>query len=822
MKKILALIIMLSICLTSVNIEILAAGNSSEKMFEEGLEFFEKGDYDRAFARFQVSGDAKGYSPAQNMLGVCYRDGLGTEQDITEAERYFRLSAAQGYAEAEENLTALLESQVSVEDKSIAYQEAMNLFFAGLYEEAKAAFEALGDYERSADFVAMCDQKMENKEEQAQAEAALTLPYETTIQSPEIAWADNVKIGDYVVYGSYEQDNNTSNGKEPIEWLVLDAQPDKVLLISKDALESRQFNDYHAYVTWQFSTMRRWLNSDFYRDAFSEAEKLAVVSTEIRTEALSKNNSVAGDNTLDYVFLLSTAEAEQYFASNEARKCGMTSYASLHAATDQTKWWLRTSGTKNDSACFVDNAGGVHSSGDAVTRTGMCVRPAVWISRKQIIEYPVKEIIQETDVKKAIQTSIKSSAAGEYVVFGAYEQDNNLENGKEPIEWMILDVQDDHALLISKKALDTQRINPSSDNVTWEECMLRAWLNSAFYEEAFSLQEREQILWANVPADRNPKVSISTGNDTTDKVFLLSMSEATNLFLDDNQRKCEPTAYARTKGAHLSSNAMTYWWLRTITQGSDAYVNNDGLVDYRGDLQRNDFAVRPAIWISLEDDVELPPIEENLSELTKRMLSTLSVGDIIPFGEFDQDNNFADGKEQIEWQVLDVKGDRALLISKDALAVMPYHAVEDASKLVESTWDTSSIRQWLNTTFLNYAFSKAQQQMVLTEIVKAENNPYTSTDPGKSTYDKVFLLSVQEVELYLHDLSSRECSPTENARLQKAYISSNGKTWWWLRSPGMGKVYAAAVHGDGEISNDQALNKIVVAVRPAIWISIEN
>ena len=84
---------MLSICLTSVNIEILAAGNSSEKMFEEGLEFFEKGDYDRAFARFQVSGDAKGYAPAQNMLGVCYRDGLGTEQDITEAERYFRLSA---------------------------------------------------------------------------------------------------------------------------------------------------------------------------------------------------------------------------------------------------------------------------------------------------------------------------------------------------------------------------------------------------------------------------------------------------------------------------------------------------------------------------------------------------------------------------------------------------------------------------------------------------------------------------------------------------------------------------------------------------------
>lgn len=126
MRKTAILTILVFFFLISVQTDVFAAGNSAEALYEEGMQFFEQGDYDRAYARFQISGDAKGYAPAQNMLGICYRDGLGTEQDITDAERYFRLSAAQGYAPAQENLLALEQEKYDVSEIQSAIIDMCN------------------------------------------------------------------------------------------------------------------------------------------------------------------------------------------------------------------------------------------------------------------------------------------------------------------------------------------------------------------------------------------------------------------------------------------------------------------------------------------------------------------------------------------------------------------------------------------------------------------------------------------------------------------------------------------------------------------------
>ncbi len=99
-------------------------------------------------------------------MGVCYRDGLGTEQDLEEAEKYFQLSADQGYEPAQENLAGLGEVKSAKEaEKRETYQDAINLFFDRKYEEARAAFESLGDYERSADFMRMCDEATQEPKE---------------------------------------------------------------------------------------------------------------------------------------------------------------------------------------------------------------------------------------------------------------------------------------------------------------------------------------------------------------------------------------------------------------------------------------------------------------------------------------------------------------------------------------------------------------------------------------------------------------------------------------------------------------------------------
>lgn len=74
--------------------------------------------------------------------------------------------------------------------------------------------------------------------------------------------------------------------------------------------------------------------------------------------------------------------------------------------------------------------------------------------------------------------------------FGKYEQDNNTSNGKEKIEWLVLEVKDGKALVISKYALDCKPYNTSSTNVTWETCSLRNWLNNDFINSAFSATEK--------------------------------------------------------------------------------------------------------------------------------------------------------------------------------------------------------------------------------------------------------------------------------------------------------------------------------------------
>ena len=111
MKKAITAIAAVLVLLAMLNVNTFAVGNSVEAMYEDGMEYFERRDYDRAFARFQISGEVREYAPSQNMLGVCYRDGLGTEQDIETAKRFFELSAEQNYRPALDNLAALQEQQ---------------------------------------------------------------------------------------------------------------------------------------------------------------------------------------------------------------------------------------------------------------------------------------------------------------------------------------------------------------------------------------------------------------------------------------------------------------------------------------------------------------------------------------------------------------------------------------------------------------------------------------------------------------------------------------------------------------------------------------
>lgn len=203
------------------------------------------------------------------------------------------------------------------------------------------------------------------------------------------------------------------------------------------------------------------------------------------------------------------------------------------------------------------------------------------------------------------------------VKFGEYEQDNNLKNGKEPIEWIVLDIQGNKALLLSRYGLDAKPYNEKSESVSWETCSIRKWLNGEFLSTAFSEENSAAILLTDVDNSDFQgfkKWKTSGGNNTKDRIFLLSYAEA-NKFLgvmyDDKNIKprVQPTAYARAKGAYVSElyktedgNYTAHWWLRS--PGNDmvhsAFVNTDGTL-FAFNVQYNKAVIRPAFWIKLED-----------------------------------------------------------------------------------------------------------------------------------------------------------------------------------------------------------------------------
>ena len=188
-------------------------------------------------------------------------------------------------------------------------------------------------------------------------------------------------------FGSYEQDGNTSNGKEPIEWLVLDRDGDKALLLSKYALDYQSFMPFYEPVTepftWESSSLRRWLNGTFLNSAFSVDERQRLLTTTVITSPGSLHRGNGPITTEDRVFLLSNTEVYAYFANEAATAAEYTAYALSEnpwagnaAAPGAADWWLRT--TSGDHPDAVYSGGGVGEGARAYE--GAYVRPAIWIT----------------------------------------------------------------------------------------------------------------------------------------------------------------------------------------------------------------------------------------------------------------------------------------------------------------------------------------------------------------------------------------------------------------------------------------------------------
>lgn len=195
-------------------------------------------------------------------------------------------------------------------------------------------------------------------------------------------------VGDIITLGRYPQATSTP---EDIEWVVLavDTANHRALLVSKYALTARQFDVSRPYSGnyWGTSTLRTWLNGDFWNDAFTVYDQAAIILSDLDTN---------GTATQDHVFILTISDANDYFSSNSDRLCIATQYAInqniYNTPTEHyAPWWLRTkdSTTRNDYAAFVESDGAVHADGYSATDTHFGIRPAIWLDyTTPVITFP--------------------------------------------------------------------------------------------------------------------------------------------------------------------------------------------------------------------------------------------------------------------------------------------------------------------------------------------------------------------------------------------------------------------------------------------------
>ena len=210
-------------------------------------------------------------------------------------------------------------------------------------------------------------------------------------------------------------------------------------------------------------------------------------------------------------------------------------------------------------------------------------------------------------------------SVGNYVTFGHYPQ-TSAGNDSTAIEWLVVARDGNKALLLSRYGLDAQPYNTQSTRITWEECTLRTWLNGTFLNKAFTAQEQAGILLTNVDNSKSQGYSgwrTRGGNDTQDKVFLLSYAEA-NKYLgvtygnsNNTKSRVAPTAYAVKQGASTISSYKTadgtaagWWWLRSpgSHQLFAACVSLDGSL-FSNLVDSGHAVVRPALWINLKSDI---------------------------------------------------------------------------------------------------------------------------------------------------------------------------------------------------------------------------
>ena len=195
------------------------------------------------------------------------------------------------------------------------------------------------------------------------------------------------------------------------------------------------------------------------------------------------------------------------------------------------------------------------------------------------------------------------------------------------------------------------------------------------------------------------------------------------------------------------------------------------------------------------------------------------VGDIIKFGRYEQDYNYDNGPEELEWRVLEKRDGKVFIITDKAVEMLPYFAIY---------WKRSHIGGYLNSSFIN-DFTKEEKAMMVETTVTADKYPdKPETDQGADTKHKLHILSHEQVLKYFPEPEDRVCYATDYLVAQFTDtihldgLEENGTCDWWTRTAISNYSSGATISivcGSGSFG--WATHGCRLALRPVCWIQLE-
>lgn len=229
---------------------------------------------------------------------------------------------------------------------------------------------------------------------------------------------------------------------------------------------------------------------------------------------------------------------------------------------------------------------------------------------------------------------IESIQVGDTITFGNFYKQNDLEF--EPLEWIILDKNNNELLLITRYAIsDTYfdsnpkiNVNPNLKEYfsDWKKSTLRAWANDSFYNSAFAPDEKSKILLSKLILSSNHTHDSGINDETDDRIFILSNAEYNAYLKNKSYAKCRPTPYTLEKSNCADSYGYCRYWLRTPGKElqSACFIDYDGSINHDGtDIHNQDdhIGVRLAMWIDISEELKLiNSTEEDVFDIKHKAL----------------------------------------------------------------------------------------------------------------------------------------------------------------------------------------------------------